>query len=191
MKNLKILLVTIMVVGFASAAWAIPVLNTTDFFANGNTYGTYTNSGNLLFVTPGNNLGNALRLDEVENLVRSATGLLSLDLVITENINYTLYDSGRTGTWEAVAPDNAISFYAVKAGNAFAMYEVDPSEGTGSWTTFDIWKSGLSGTGGRGGLQISHFTGYNPSTSVPEPATLLLLGLGLIGVAGIGRKLKK
>lgn len=35
-------------------------------------------------------------------------------------------------------------------------------------------------------------TGYaGNGTQVPEPTTLLLLGLGLIGIAGVGRKLKK
>ena len=38
---------------------------------------------------------------------------------------------------------------------------------------------------------ISHVSIYGPSTSVPEPTTLLLLGLGLVGVAGIRRTLKK
>ena len=45
--------------------------------------------------------------------------------------------------------------------------------------------SGLSGSGGSGTQGTPGFCG---STSVPEPGTLLLLGLGLAGMAGIRRK---
>lgn len=35
---------------------------------------------------------------------------------------------------------------------------------------------------------VSEIQAYGPSTAVPEPATMLLLGSGLIGLAGYGRK---
>ena len=38
---------------------------------------------------------------------------------------------------------------------------------------------------------ISHVTFFGPGNQVPEPNTILLLGLGLIGVACIRKKIKK
>ena len=58
-------------------------------------------------------------------------------------------------------------------------------------TMFDVFYladiSGSDGYSWSGSQELSHYRLWNP-TSVPEPATMLLLGCGLIGLAGFGRK---
>jgi len=190
----------VLIIVWAGISWALPVSNWdgtsyTDMYINGASYGYYTNSGDLLFIEPGNNSGNAATLAAVEALVEAAMGYsTAFELTKTTSITYAGVDSNgnsinindaQTGTWDVIPPTDTISFYAVKAANAYAMYQVNPAAGSGSWSTFDLW---LEGYGGEGELEISHFTGYNPGSPVPEPATMFLFGLGLIGLAGFGRK---
>jgi hypothetical protein len=199
MKRSKIALVLLFVLGWIGSAGADYIFNTpiVDTFTigplSGTSYGTYRNSGDLLFVESGNNFGSPTRMSYVQSLVRDAVQNQSLELFITNNVTYTPFDSGRTGTWTTTPPVDAISFYVVKAGNAFAMYQlvdddgIPAPDGSGSWSTFDLY---MAGYGGKGGIEISHFTGYNPtpSTSVPEPATMLLFGAGAIVFGGYVRR---
>ncbi len=65
------------------------------------------------------------------------------------------------------------------------------------WYLFDLTESGLNWDGmetlSLSGFwpntgAISHVTLYGGAAPVPEPGTIVLMGLGLVGLAGIGRK---
>jgi hypothetical protein len=190
MKRFLIFLCAVMLVfGMVGSASAIPILNNgIDLDDAGNLYGTYINSGSLLFTQRGNNDGN--KLEGVEMLVENELGYNAddFDLTVT-SMSYSSDDGGFTGLWNANPEDTLISFYAVKAGRGYAMYQVYPAEGTGSWSTYDLWVTGLYNNGAD--LEISHYTGYNsvPAPApVPEPTTILLMGTGLLGLVGYSRK---
>ncbi|MDX9963031.1 PEP-CTERM sorting domain-containing protein [Desulfobacter postgatei] len=127
------------------------------------------------------------------------TGVSSGSLTVTTNDA-----NANMGTWTTVTPpdgsnDPWVSFYTVKASTEFALYYVDPTQQTGRWSTEHILQSSKAGAA----PEISHLTGIfgdppdhelpPPNTGVaPEPGTMILLGFGLISVAGIGRrKIKK
>ncbi|MFH7320724.1 PEP-CTERM sorting domain-containing protein [Desulfurivibrio sp. D14AmB] len=78
--------------------------------------------------------------------------------------------------------------------NAYAL--VKDGNNNPGWYLFDLTAAGWDGmevlqfdgfwAGGPG--SISHIALYGESTPVPEPATMLLFGAGLAGLAGLGRR---
>lgn len=106
------------------------------------------------------------------------------------NVDFTgdTFGESYTGSWKTLDGTN-IEFYTVKAATEFAVYWMGQGGASaGSWSTEHLSTGQTIPT-------ISHLSLWNPSdpgmNPIPEPSTVFLLGLGLFGVLGLGRKFKK
>lgn len=131
-------------------------------------------------------LGND-KVAEVEDALFDATGS-PVDLTLYGKSDddaslFTITAAGdnKSGTW-LVNDGSLIDYLTVKASNRFAVYHIGGAD-SGSWTTDGIVNNGGQQPG------MSHLSFWiGPSTVVPEPPALLMLGVGLIGMAFFARK---
>jgi hypothetical protein len=159
---------------------------------------SYPYSGEYMFTESGNDpgVGSTASLDEkIEDWFLSEKNIIrdiSLDFFDKVDSSATSSGSGlltvtydtsyKFGTWAASQP---IEFYVVKGGAEFALYWIDGLASEGYWSTEHL-------TNGGGQVpSISHLSAYNDLDTpapVPEPATIVLLGTGFLGLAVVGRK---
>jgi hypothetical protein len=105
--------------------------------------------------------------------------------------NFTITNWGNSGDWNSTWA--GVDYVSVKGGTSFAVYSVDHF-GSGSWTT-----DALTNKGGQQ-PNLSHISFWSAkakptspggSAQVPEPATIFLLGSGLLGLFGYRKKFWK
>ena len=174
-----------------SAAWAGPIFNP----GTGNWYNTVSSGGTGAWATAENNAialgGHLVTINDAaeETWLRS-----SFSMTIRYWIGYNdaasegnfVWSSGETPGfthWNGGEPNNASSG-GPNFGEDFAVLNWNTS--TGAWNDWDHDRGDYRNIAGI----AEWYVGDEPTTPVPEPTTLLLFGLALVGLAYAPKRLR-
>jgi len=85
-----------------------------------------------------------------------------------------------THTWTSGTSGFSELIIVLKQATLWGAWYFNPADSSGTWSTSWIFKNGNTGPGG--GLSHGFALVRGTTTTVPEPGTLALLGIGMLGV---------